>query len=58
MRKFLKHHAGHHNRAGHRRAIMLAQGYNPLASYAALFEFSLGDPYTLATTLRNAVRWC
>jgi ABC-type uncharacterized transport system permease subunit len=35
--------------------IMLAQGYNPLASYAALFEFSLGSPYALATTFKNAV---
>ena len=35
--------------------IMLAQGYDPLASYAALFEFSLGSPYALATTLKNAV---
>lgn len=34
--------------------IMLAQGYNPLASYAALFEFSLGSPYALATTFKNA----
>ncbi len=34
---------------------MLAQGYNPLASYGALFQFSLGSPYTLATTLKNAV---
>lgn len=34
--------------------IMLAQGYNPLASYAALFEFALGSPYALATTLKNA----
>ena len=36
-------------------AIMLAQGYNPLASYAALLEFSLGSPYALATTFKNAV---
>ncbi len=35
--------------------IMLAQGYNPLASYMALFEFSLGSPYALATTFKNAV---
>ena len=35
--------------------IMLAQGYDPLASYAALFQFSLGNPYALATTLKNAV---
>lgn len=34
--------------------IMLAQGHDPLASYAALFEFSLGNPYVLATTLKNA----
>ncbi|HAJ38401.1 MAG TPA: ABC transporter permease, partial [Chloroflexi bacterium] len=26
-------------------AIMLAQGYDPLASYAALFAFALGSPY-------------
>jgi simple sugar transport system permease protein len=35
--------------------IMLAQGYNPLASYAALFEFSFSSPYALATTFKNAV---
>lgn len=35
--------------------IMLAQGYNPLATYAALFEFSLGDVESLATTLKNAI---
>ncbi len=35
--------------------IMLAQGYDPLASYVALFQFSLGSPYALATTLKNAV---
>ncbi|MCB0044532.1 MAG: ABC transporter permease [Caldilineaceae bacterium] len=34
--------------------IMLSQGYEPLASYAALYQFSLGDGYALATTLKNA----
>lgn len=35
--------------------IMLAQGYQPLETYAALFNYSLGDFFSLATTLRNAV---
>ncbi len=35
--------------------VMLAQGYNPAATYAALFEFSLGDVDSLATTLKNAI---
>jgi simple sugar transport system permease protein len=35
--------------------IMLAQGYNPLATYAALFDFSLGDVDALATTLKNSI---
>jgi len=35
--------------------IMLVQGYDPLASYAALFQFSLATPYVLATTIKNAV---
>jgi simple sugar transport system permease protein len=35
--------------------LMLLQGYNPLTTYGALFEYSLGGIYPLATTLRNAV---
>ncbi len=35
--------------------VMLAQGYNPAATYAALFEFSLADADSLATTLKNAI---
>ena len=35
--------------------IMLAQGYHPLETYGALFNYSLGDLFSLATTLRNAV---
>ncbi len=35
--------------------IMLIQGYNPLTTYGALFDYSLGGPFPLATTLRNAV---
>jgi simple sugar transport system permease protein len=35
--------------------VMLAQGYNPLETYLALFNYSLGDIYSLATTLHNAV---
>lgn len=35
--------------------VMLVQGYNPIETYAALFNYSLGDWYSLATTLRNSV---
>jgi simple sugar transport system permease protein len=35
--------------------IMLFQGYDPIATYAALFSYSLGGIYPLATTLQNAV---
>ena len=35
--------------------VMLIQGYNPWATYGALFRYALGDIYTLATTLHNAV---
>jgi simple sugar transport system permease protein len=35
--------------------IILAQGFNPLEAYAALFRYSLGGAYPLATTLKNAV---
>ncbi len=35
--------------------LMLAQGYNPLASYGALLQFSVADSYALATTFTNAV---
>jgi len=34
--------------------LMLIEGYDPLATYGALFEFSLGDAEALATTLKNA----
>jgi general nucleoside transport system permease protein len=35
--------------------LMLLQGYNPLETYAALFQFSLLRPDPLATTLQNSV---
>ena len=35
--------------------LMLLQGYNPLTTYGALFDYSLGGLYPLATTLRTAV---
>ena len=35
--------------------IMALQGYDPLATYGALFSFSLFGLYPLATTLNNAV---
>ena len=35
--------------------ILLAQGYDPLATYAALYRFSLGSWYALSNTLKNAV---
>lgn len=35
--------------------VMLVQGYNPITTYAALFSYSLGDWYSLSTTLRNSV---
>jgi general nucleoside transport system permease protein len=35
--------------------IILAQGYNPLTTYAALFQFSLLGSYPIDTTLKNAV---
>lgn len=35
--------------------IMLAQGYNPLPTYQALFQYSLFGWYPFATTLKNAV---
>ncbi|WP_455382047.1 ABC transporter permease [Salinispira pacifica] len=35
--------------------IMLAQGYDPFATYGALFEFSLFGPGPFATTLKNSV---
>lgn len=34
---------------------MIVQGYNPLETYGALFNYSLGNGYSLATTLRNSV---
>ncbi|MFH1446162.1 MAG: ABC transporter permease, partial [Chloroflexota bacterium] len=35
--------------------VMLVQGYNPVRTYTALFNYSLGDWYSLTTTLRNSV---
>lgn len=35
--------------------VLLTQGYNPLTTYAALFEFSLGDLDALADTLTRAM---
>ncbi len=35
--------------------IMLFQGYDPIQTYGALFNFSLFGLYPLATTLRNSV---
>lgn len=35
--------------------IMLFQNYDPLETYGALFSYSLGDFYSLATTLQNSV---
>jgi simple sugar transport system permease protein len=35
--------------------IMLIQGYHPLETYGALFNYSLGDFYSLSTMLRNSV---
>ncbi len=34
---------------------MIIQGYNPLETYGALFNYSLGNGYSIATTLRNSV---
>lgn len=35
--------------------VMLVQGYNPIDTYIALFDYSLGDWYSLSTMLRNSV---
>ena len=35
--------------------IMLAQGFNPLEAYAALFRYSLFGVYPFFTTLKNAI---
>jgi general nucleoside transport system permease protein len=35
--------------------IMLVQGYDPIATYGALFSYSLGGFYPLTTTLKNSV---
>ena len=35
--------------------LMLAQGYDPLATYQALFRYSLFGVYPLATTFKNSV---
>jgi simple sugar transport system permease protein len=35
--------------------VMLVQGYNPIETYAALFDYSLGEWYSFAIMLRNSV---
>jgi ABC-type uncharacterized transport system permease subunit len=35
--------------------VMLVQGYHPVETYLALFQYSLGDWYTFSTMLRNSV---
>ena len=35
--------------------IILAQGYDPLATYQSLFQYSLFSGYSFATTLKNSV---
>jgi simple sugar transport system permease protein len=35
--------------------VMFIQGYDPIATYGALFSYSLGNFYALTTTLSNAV---
>ncbi|HHY88213.1 MAG TPA: ABC transporter permease [Chloroflexi bacterium] len=35
--------------------VMLGQGYNPIATYGALFKYSWGGLYPLATMLKNSV---
>lgn len=35
--------------------LMLLQGYNPIETYGALFQFSLFRPGPFATTLKNSV---
>ena len=35
--------------------VMLVQGYNPIETYAALFQYSLGDWFSFSTMLRNSV---
>lgn len=35
--------------------VMLFQGYDPIETYGALFSYSLGNLYSLSTTLRNSV---
>lgn len=35
--------------------VMLVQGYNPVETYIALFDYSLGDWYSFSTMLRNSV---
>lgn len=35
--------------------VLLTQGYNPFTTYAALFEFSLGDLDSIATTFKNSM---
>ena len=35
--------------------VMLVQGYNPIETYIALFDYSLGDRFSFFTMLRNSV---
>ncbi|NOY99549.1 MAG: ABC transporter permease [Chloroflexi bacterium] len=35
--------------------VMVMQGYQPIETYLALFNYSLGNWYSIATTLRNSV---
>ena len=35
--------------------LLLVEGYNPLRTYAALFQYSVFDVFTLASTLKNSV---
>lgn len=35
--------------------VMLVQGYNPVETYLALFNYSLGSGYAFATMLKNSV---
>ena len=35
--------------------VIMIQGYHPVKTYAALFDYSLGDWFSITTTLRNSV---
>lgn len=35
--------------------LMLVQGFNPIETYIALFDYSLGDLYSFSSMLRNSV---